>query len=101
MAFSSPRAAHASALAPFSLRRLTSAPLAISSSTVAKRPSRTAIISAVVPLGDDALMYASDYPHSECQFPNTVSNILAWNSVKPETQKKLFWDNASRFFKAT
>ena len=23
-------------------------------------------------LGDDVLMYASDYPHSECQFPNTV-----------------------------
>jgi uncharacterized protein len=51
-------------------------------------------------LGDDVLMYASDYPHSECQFPNTVSNILAWKSLKPETQKKLLWDNASRFFRA-
>src|ERR1700687_4959366 len=50
-------------------------------------------------LGDDVLMYASDYPHSECQFPNTVSNILAWQTLKPETQKKLLWDNASRFFK--
>jgi predicted TIM-barrel fold metal-dependent hydrolase len=46
-------------------------------------------------------MYASDYPHSECQFPNTVSNILAWQSLKAETQKKLLWDNASRFFKRT
>src|SRR6202049_3734297 len=52
-------------------------------------------------LGDDVLMYASDYPHPECQFPNTVSNILAWKSLKPETQKKLLWDNASRFFKQT
>jgi len=51
-------------------------------------------------LGDDSLMYASDYPHSECQFPNTVSNILEWKSLKPETQKKLLWDNASRFFRA-
>jgi uncharacterized protein len=50
-------------------------------------------------LGDDVLMYASDYPHSECQFPNTVSNILAWKSLKPETQKKLLWDNANRFFR--
>jgi hypothetical protein len=27
-------------------------------------------------LGDDLLMYASDYPHSECQFPDSVSNIM-------------------------
>ena len=46
-------------------------------------------------------MYASDYPHSECQFPNTVSNILAWKTLQPEVQKKLLWDNASRFFKHT
>ncbi|MGH7087327.1 MAG: amidohydrolase family protein [Stellaceae bacterium] len=50
-------------------------------------------------LGDDVLMYASDYPHSECQFPNSVDNILAWSGVKPETRKKLFWDNAARFFR--
>jgi predicted TIM-barrel fold metal-dependent hydrolase len=52
-------------------------------------------------LGDDVLMYASDYPHPECQFPNTVSNILAWKSLKPETQQKLLWNNARRFFKQT
>jgi hypothetical protein len=32
-------------------------------------------------LGDDVLMYASDYPHSECQFPDSVSNILEWSSL--------------------
>jgi uncharacterized protein len=52
-------------------------------------------------LGDGVLMYASDYPHSECQFPNSIDNILAWTSLKPDTQKKLLWDNASRFFKQT
>ncbi len=38
-------------------------------------------------LGEDALMYASDYPHSECQFPNSIDNILAWQSLKPQTQQ--------------
>jgi len=52
-------------------------------------------------LGDDVLMYASDYPHPECQFPDTVSNILAWKSLKPDTQRKLLWDNARRFFRVT
>jgi uncharacterized protein len=50
--------------------------------------------------GDDVLMFASDYPHSECQFPDSVDNILAW-SIKPETKRKLLWDNAARFYKRT
>ena len=52
-------------------------------------------------LGDDVLMYASDYPHSECQFPDSVDNILRWSSLKPDTKQKLLWDNAARFYKRT
>ena len=52
-------------------------------------------------LGDDVLMYASDYPHSECQFPQSIDNILAWSSLTPDTQKKLLGGNAARFFKQT
>ena len=51
-------------------------------------------------LGDDVLMYASDYPHSECQFPETVENFLAWE-MKPEQRAKLMAGNADRFFKRT
>lgn len=52
-------------------------------------------------LGDDVLMYGSDYPHSECQFPNSVDNILRWSSLRPDTTRKLLWDNATRFYKQT
>ena len=52
-------------------------------------------------LGDEVLMYASDYPHSECQFPESIDNILAWSSLDAGTRKKLFWENATRFFKQT
>ena len=50
-------------------------------------------------LGDGVLMYASDYPHSECQFPNSVDNVMAWTSLGGEVRKKLFWGNAARFFR--
>ena len=50
-------------------------------------------------LGDGALMYASDYPHSECQFPNSVDNVMAWKSLGRDTREKLFWGNATRFFR--
>jgi predicted TIM-barrel fold metal-dependent hydrolase len=46
-------------------------------------------------------MYASDYPHSECQFPNSVDNILAWSSLNDDKKKKLLWGNANRFFRET
>jgi predicted TIM-barrel fold metal-dependent hydrolase len=52
-------------------------------------------------LGDDVLMYASDYPHSECHFPDSVDHVLGWSSLKPETRQKLLWDNAVRFYKQT
>ncbi|HEU0217643.1 MAG TPA: amidohydrolase family protein [Stellaceae bacterium] len=52
-------------------------------------------------LGDDVLMYASDYPHSECQFPNSIDNILAWEGLSGEQRRKLLWDNAARLFKQT
>ena len=52
-------------------------------------------------LGDGVLMYASDYPHSECQFPNSIANILAWPSLGSDKRKKLLWDSANRFFKQT
>ncbi len=51
-------------------------------------------------IGDDVLMYASDYPHSECQFPETVENFLKWD-MKPEVRAKLMAGNADRLFKRT
>ncbi|HUB45908.1 MAG TPA: amidohydrolase family protein [Acetobacteraceae bacterium] len=50
-------------------------------------------------LGEDVLMYASDYPHSECQFPDSVTNILAWSSLGVGQQRKLLSENADRFFR--
>jgi uncharacterized protein len=49
-------------------------------------------------IGDDVLMYASDYPHSECQFPDTVGNFLKWD-MPADTRAKLMADNAARFFR--
>jgi uncharacterized protein len=44
-------------------------------------------------VGDDVLMYASDYPHGESHFPETVKMALAWN-MGEERRRKLMWDNA-------
>ncbi len=48
-------------------------------------------------LGDQILMYASDYPHSESWFPKTVDSVLAWE-MPVERREKLFWKNPIRFY---
>ncbi|HWD58572.1 MAG TPA: amidohydrolase family protein, partial [Stellaceae bacterium] len=52
-------------------------------------------------LGENCLMFGSDYPHFESWFPNSIDKILEWKSVAGERAQKLFWDNANRCFKQT
>lgn len=48
-------------------------------------------------VGEDILMYASDYPHAESWYPHSVETVMAWNM--PDTMKrKLFWDNAVKYY---
>jgi predicted TIM-barrel fold metal-dependent hydrolase len=48
-------------------------------------------------LGDGVLMYASDYPHFECRFPNSTAFFLDW-SLDEELRRKLLWDNPVNFY---
>ena len=48
-------------------------------------------------VGDGVLMYASDYPHGESHFPESVRLALAWD-MAPDRRRKLLWDNALRLY---
>jgi uncharacterized protein len=48
-------------------------------------------------VGDDVLMYASDYPHGESHFPESAGLVTAWDMAEPR-KRKLLWENASRFY---
>ena len=57
-------------------------------------PEGAKLTNAVIDLiGDHVLMYASDYPHGESHFPESVSLVL-----DAERKRKLLWDNAIRFY---
>jgi uncharacterized protein len=61
-------------------------------------PEGAALTNAVTDLlGEDVLMYASDYPHGESHFPQSVAIVRGW--AMAETRKrKLLWDNACRLY---
>jgi predicted TIM-barrel fold metal-dependent hydrolase len=51
-------------------------------------------------LGDHVLMYESDFPHPECQFPHSVDKVLEWEPVLGEpAMRKLMAGNAERFLR--
>ena len=49
-------------------------------------------------LGDDVLMFGSDYPHAESRFPGSVDEVLGWEGLSPVQMQKLMWENAVRAF---
>ena len=48
-------------------------------------------------LGEDILMYASDYPHGESWFPQSVATVMTWD-LPESAKRKLLWDNAVKFY---
>jgi predicted TIM-barrel fold metal-dependent hydrolase len=48
-------------------------------------------------IGEDILMYASDYPHRESWYPNSVDTVMAWD-LPDQVKRKLFWDNALKYY---
>ena len=49
-------------------------------------------------LGEDVLMWSSDYPHGETWFPEAVDTFLGWKTISDSVKKKMFWDNAIKCF---
>lgn len=48
--------------------------------------------------GDGCLMYSSDYPHSECQWPESPSVVLGWSDViGAEAVRRIMTDNPRRY----
>jgi len=50
-------------------------------------------------IGEDTLMFATDYPHSESWFPKSVDAVLTWTSLSETTRRKLLWDNAANCYR--
>src|SRR6516162_6380006 len=49
----------------------------------------------------DNILFASDYPHWDGQFPNAVATLADRNDVPVELKRKIFFDNPRRFYGMT
>jgi len=51
-------------------------------------------------MGEDAIFYASDYPHWDALYPNSVKVLMGNTSLGDKRKKKIFDDNPRRFYTA-
>jgi len=58
----------------------------------------TSLRHAIEALGEDTLMFATDFPHSESWFPKSVEAVLGWRGISETVRRKLLWDNAARCY---
>jgi predicted TIM-barrel fold metal-dependent hydrolase len=48
-------------------------------------------------LGDDMLVFSTDYPHSDSRFPEATEGILEL-SIGDSSKRKILWDNCARLY---
>lgn len=49
-------------------------------------------------IGDDNIVYSTDYPHGDSDYPHAVEEFLEVDGVSRETKKKILWDNCARLY---
>jgi predicted TIM-barrel fold metal-dependent hydrolase len=49
--------------------------------------------------GDECMMYASDYPHWDTEWPHTVSHVVRRKDISDKTKQKILADNARAFYR--
>lgn len=52
----------------------------------------------VASVGAERVMWASDYPHMECAYPESVSKLLANGALSPEALRTLLWETPCRLY---
>jgi predicted TIM-barrel fold metal-dependent hydrolase len=49
-------------------------------------------------LGAQRIVFASDYPHGDCDFPHSVTKFRKRTDISEEIKQKILWDNAARLY---
>ena len=64
---------------------------------VSCEPGEIMLPAVIDALGDECIMYASDYPHGDSKWPETVSRIRK-TVLSKQTQQRILGDNAARLY---
>jgi hypothetical protein len=61
-------------------------------------PGETLVPETVNYLGERHFMYASDFPHWDSEFPESLEQLWNHPKLSESTKRKILYDNAKEFF---
>ena len=63
-------------------------------------PDEDLLWTVVETIGDDNVLFATDFPHPDAKWPHAVDTFLDLPRVSRDSKAKILWDNAARFYGA-
>lgn len=49
-------------------------------------------------IGDDNIVYSTDYPHGDSDYPHAIEEMLGLEAVSAASKRKILWDNCARLY---
>jgi hypothetical protein len=65
---------------------------------VSCEPDEEGLAHTAVVLGEDRIIFASDYPHGDCDFPHSVTKIRNRGDLPESLKEKILWKNPARLY---
>ncbi len=53
----------------------------------------------VADIGNDNLVFSTDFPHPDSAFPHATDEFLGMDKLDEESKRKILWDNCARYYK--
>ncbi len=50
-------------------------------------------------IGDDNLVFSTDFPHPDSAFPEATNEFLSLETLSEDSKRKILWDNCARYYK--
>ena len=49
-------------------------------------------------IGDENIVFSTDWPHDDSAYPHSIETFLALEGVPDDTKRKVLWDNSARLY---
>jgi predicted TIM-barrel fold metal-dependent hydrolase len=66
---------------------------------VTTEPDEHLIYHCIEELGDERILFETDFPHPDSKYPRAVEYFLRQERLSEESKRKILWDNAVDFYR--
>lgn len=61
-------------------------------------PDEETVEQTVQAIGDENLVFSTDWPHDDSEYPHSVSTFLGLKGLSEQSKRKILWDNCARLY---